>query len=41
MPFDTTPFVRASIKEVVKTLAEAIILVFLVMSSSCRTCARR
>ena len=30
-PFDTTPFVRASIKEVVKTLAEAIILVFLVM----------
>jgi multidrug efflux pump len=30
-PFDTTPFVRASIKEVVKTLAEAIFLVFLVM----------
>ncbi len=31
LPFDTTPFVRASIKEVVKTLAEAIVLVFLVM----------
>lgn len=31
VPFDTTPFVRASIIEVVKTLAEAIALVFLVM----------
>ena len=31
VPFDTTPFVRASIKEVVKTLLEAILLVFLVM----------
>lgn len=30
-PFDTTPFVRVSIREVVKTLAEAIVLVFLVM----------
>jgi multidrug efflux pump len=30
-PFDTTPFVRASIEEVVKTLLEAIVLVFLVM----------
>ena len=30
-PFDTTPFVRLSIKEVVKTLVEAIVLVFLVM----------
>lgn len=30
-PFDTTPFVKISIKEVVKTLGEAIILVFLVM----------
>jgi HAE1 family hydrophobic/amphiphilic exporter-1 len=30
-PFDTTPFIRASIKEVVKTLLEAILLVFLVM----------
>jgi len=30
-PYDTTPFVRLSIEEVVKTLAEAIILVFLVM----------
>ncbi|MYN03922.1 efflux RND transporter permease subunit [Pseudoduganella sp. DS3] len=29
--FDTTPFVELSIKEVVKTLAEAIVLVFLVM----------
>ena len=31
VPFDTTPFVKASIKEVVKTLLEAIALVFLVM----------
>jgi multidrug efflux pump len=31
VPFDTTPFVRVSIKEVVKTLGEAIVLVFLVM----------
>jgi hydrophobe/amphiphile efflux-1 (HAE1) family protein len=30
-PFDTTPFVRISIKEVVKTLVEAIVLVFLVL----------
>ncbi len=30
-PFDTTPFVRVSIHEVVKTLVEAIVLVFLVM----------
>jgi multidrug efflux pump len=30
-PYDTTPFVRLSIKEVIKTLAEAIGLVFLVM----------
>jgi hydrophobe/amphiphile efflux-1 (HAE1) family protein len=30
-PLDTTPFVRLSIEEVVKTLAEAILLVFLVM----------
>ena len=30
-PYDTTPFVRVSIEEVVKTLAEAIVLVFLVM----------
>ena len=29
--YDTTPFVRLSIEEVVKTLAEAIVLVFLVM----------
>ena len=31
IPFDTTPFVVASIKEVLKTLGEAVILVFLVM----------
>jgi hydrophobe/amphiphile efflux-1 (HAE1) family protein len=31
IPYDTTPFVRISIEEVVKTLAEAIVLVFLVM----------
>jgi len=30
-PFDTTPFVQLSIEEVVKTLGEAIVLVFLVM----------
>ena len=30
-PFDTTPFVRVAINEVVKTLFEAIFLVFLVM----------
>ncbi|MDX1805005.1 MAG: efflux RND transporter permease subunit [Alcanivorax sp.] len=30
-PYDTTPFVRISIEEVVRTLFEAIILVFLVM----------
>jgi len=30
-PYDTTPFVRISVKEVVKTLIEAIVLVFLVM----------
>lgn len=30
-PYDTTPFVKISIQEVVKTLIEAIILVFLVM----------
>ncbi|MFM2485885.1 efflux RND transporter permease subunit [Celerinatantimonas yamalensis] len=30
-PFDTTPFVKISIEEVVKTLAEAIVLVFFVM----------
>ncbi|MGO1894146.1 MAG: efflux RND transporter permease subunit, partial [Luteimonas sp.] len=31
VPFDTTPFVRISIKNVVMTLIEAIVLVFLVM----------
>jgi multidrug efflux pump len=30
-PYDTTPFVKLSIEEVVKTLIEAIVLVFLVM----------
>ena len=30
-PFDTTPFIKISIEEVVKTLLEAILLVFLVM----------
>jgi len=30
-PYDTTPFVRVAIKEVVQTLFEAILLVFLVM----------
>jgi len=31
IPFDTTPFVRVSIKGVLKTLGEAIVLVFVVM----------
>jgi len=31
IPYDTTPFVKLSIHEVVKTLVEAVILVFLVM----------
>ncbi len=31
VPYDTTPFVRLSIQEVVKTLIEAMVLVFLVM----------
>ena len=31
IPYDTTPFVQASVEEVVKTLAEAMALVFLVM----------
>ncbi len=30
-PYETTPFVKLSIQEVVKTLAEAVVLVFLVM----------
>jgi len=30
-PYDTTPFVRVAIREVVKTLVEAVLLVFLVM----------
>src|SRR3546814_10502972 len=30
-PYDTTPFVKISIEEVVKTLFEGIVLVFLVM----------
>jgi len=31
VPYDTTPFVKISIEEVVKTLIEAVVLVFLVM----------
>jgi hydrophobe/amphiphile efflux-1 (HAE1) family protein len=30
-PYDTTPFVRLSVREVIKTLVEAVVLVFLVM----------
>src|ERR1019366_4084879 len=30
-PYDTTPFVKVSIEEVLKTLFEAVVLVFLVM----------
>lgn len=30
-PFDTSPFIRLSIKEVLKTLAEAVLLVFVIM----------
>lgn len=31
VPYDTTPFVEASVEEVIKTLLEAMVLVFLVM----------
>ena len=31
LPYDTTPFVRIAVEEVVKTLVEAVLLVFLVM----------
>ncbi|MGB3795380.1 MAG: efflux RND transporter permease subunit [Alteraurantiacibacter sp.] len=31
IPYDTTPFVQSSVEEVVKTLVEAMVLVFLVM----------
>ncbi len=31
IPYDTTPFISLSIEEVVKTLGEAMLLVFLVM----------
>jgi multidrug efflux pump subunit AcrB len=41
IPYDTTRFVEVSIREVVKTLGEAMLLVFLVVSCSCRTGARR
>ena len=37
-PYDTTPFVRMSIEEVVKTLIEAIVLVFLVMFLFLQNC---
>ncbi len=40
-PYDTTPFVRKSIRDVIVTLVEAVVLVFLVMFCSCRTSARR
>ena len=41
-PFDTTPFVRISMQEVVKTLLEAIVLVFARSCiSSCKIGARR
>ena len=42
IPFDTTMFVEVSIREVVKTLLEAMLLVFAVVyTSSCRTGAPR
>jgi multidrug efflux pump subunit AcrB len=40
-PYDTTRFVEVSIREVVITLAEAMVLVFLVVFCSCRTGAPR
>ncbi|VDR24269.1 Acriflavine resistance protein B [Raoultella terrigena] len=40
-PYDTTPFVKISIHEVVKTLFEAIVLVFLVMYLFRRIYAQR
>ena len=39
VPFDTTPFVKISIEEVIKTLIEAIVLVFMSCICSCRTSA--
>jgi multidrug efflux pump subunit AcrB len=40
IPFDTTMFVEVSIREVVKTLLEAMVLVFLVRTSSA-SCTRK
>jgi len=40
-PYDTSPFVKVAINEVVKTLFEAIILVFLVMYLSWEASGRR
>ena len=40
-PYDTTPFVRKSIHDVIETLVEAVLLVFVVMFCSCRTCVPR
>jgi multidrug efflux pump len=38
-PYDTTPFVKISIEEVVKTLIEAVFWSLSSCSSSCRTSA--
>jgi multidrug efflux pump len=41
IPFDTAPFVEISIEKVVKTLLEAMVLVFLVMYLFLQKCATR
>jgi len=41
VPYDTTRFVEVSIREVVKTLIEAMILVFIVVYVFCKTGAPR
>ena len=38
VPYDTTPFISASISEVVHTLAEAMLLVFVVMYAGMLGC---
>jgi multidrug efflux pump subunit AcrB len=41
IPYDTTRFVAVSIREVLKTLGEAMLLVFWSCTCSCRAGARR
>ncbi len=41
IPYSTTPFVTKSLKEVVKTLFEAFVLVVIVVFCSCKAGAPR